>query len=173
MATLLVLAECGRGAKVNEKVDVYSFGVVLLELVTGRAANDSTAEWCLVEWAWRRYKAGVPLHDAVDGGIRDRAVHVRDAVAVFLLGVMCTGEDAASRPSMKLVLQQLLQYDCTVSVAGACRDGHDDDDAARAQLGKGKMVNQCVKKGGALDNSGGELWDGDVETSRGFVAHPV
>jgi serine/threonine protein kinase len=58
-------AEYGRGAKVNQKVDVYSFGVVLLELATGRVANDSSkdaADCCLVEWAWRRYKAGDPLH---------------------------------------------------------------------------------------------------------------
>jgi hypothetical protein len=104
----------------------------------------------------------------VDGGIRDRAVHVRDAVAVFLLGVMCTGEDAASRPSMKLVLQQLLRYDRTASAAaGACRDGQDDDDnAARAQLGKGKLGSQGVRKGGALDNSGGGLWDGDATERR-------
>ncbi|CAN6278037.1 unnamed protein product [Urochloa humidicola] len=65
--------ECGRGARVNEKVDVYSFGVVLLELVTGQAANDSEAEW-----AWRRYKAGGALHDVVDTNIQDSAVHGGD-----------------------------------------------------------------------------------------------
>ncbi|CAN6230940.1 unnamed protein product [Urochloa humidicola] len=170
--------ECGRGAKVNEKVDVYSFGVVLLELVTGRAANDDEAEWCLVEWAWRRYKAGGPLHDVVDGNIRDRAVHVGDAVAVFLLGVVCTAEDAASRPSMKLVLQQLLRYDRTASVADACRDderGEDDDNISQGQVGKGtkkkKGDGQSVKGG---MGSGGGLWDGDVDMSSGrFVAHPV
>ncbi|CAL4970484.1 unnamed protein product [Urochloa decumbens] len=167
--------ECGRGAKVNEKVDVYSFGVVLLELVTGRAANDGEAEWCLVEWAWRRYKAGGPLHDAVDGNIRDRDVHVGDAVAVFLLGVVCTAEDAASRPSMKLVLQQLLRYDRTASVAGACRDGCDDGGgvARRQEVSKGRKKGddrRGVK--GAMDS--GEFWDGDVEVSSGgFVAHPV
>jgi len=160
--------ECGRGVKVNEKVDVYSFGVVLLELATGRVANDDGAECCLVEWAWRRYKAGGALHDIVDGGIRDRAVHARDAVAVFLLGVMCTGDDAPSRPSMKQVLQQLLQYDRTASVAGACRDG--GDDVSRAELPKGrKKGEQGARR--ALD-SGGEFWDGDEE-SGGFVAHPV
>ncbi|KAG2649650.1 receptor-like protein kinase HSL1 [Panicum virgatum] len=160
--------ECGRGVKVNEKVDVYSFGVVLLELATGRVANDDGAECCLVEWAWRRYKAGGALHDVVDGGIRDRAVHARDAVAVFLLGVMCTGDDAPSRPSMKQVLQQLLQYDRTASVAGACRDG--GDDVSRAELPKGrKKGDQGARR--ALD-SGGEFWDGDEE-SGGFVAHPV
>ncbi|RLM78794.1 receptor-like protein kinase HSL1 [Panicum miliaceum] len=160
--------ECGRGVKVNQKVDVYSFGVVLLELATGRVANDDGAECCLVEWAWRRYKAGGPLHDVVDGGIRDRAVHAKDAVAVFLLRVMCTGDDATSRPSMKQVLQQLLQYDRTSSVAGACRDGGDDD-IARAQLPKGRKGEQGAKR--PLD-SGGEFWDGDEE-SGGFVAHPV
>ncbi|PUZ74777.1 hypothetical protein GQ55_1G092400 [Panicum hallii var. hallii] len=160
--------ECGRGVKVNQKVDVYSFGVVLLELATGRVANDDRAECCLVEWAWRRYKAGGPLHDVVDGDIRDRAVHAKDAVAVFLLGVMCTGDDATSRPSMKQVLQQLLQYDRTSSVAGACRDGGDDD-IARAQLPKGRKGEQDAKR--PLD-SGGEFWDGDEE-SGGFVAHPV
>ncbi|CAN6243654.1 unnamed protein product [Urochloa humidicola] len=167
--------ECGRGAKVNEKVDVYSFGVVLLELVTGRAANDDKAEWCLVEWAWRRYKAGGPLHDVVDMKIRDRAVHVGDAVAVFLLGVVCTAEDAASRPSMKLVLQQLLRYDRTASVAGACRDDgrgeHDDTSLGQASKGTKKGDDQAVKEAVV---SGGGSWDGDVEiSSGGFVAHPV
>ncbi|KAF8642502.1 hypothetical protein HU200_067177 [Digitaria exilis] len=162
--------ECGRGAKVNEKVDVYSFGVVLLELVTGRAANDAAAECCLVEWSWRRYKAGGPLHDVVDGSIPDRAVHAKDAVAVFLLGVMCTGEDAPSRPGMKQVLQQLLMYDRTSSVAAACRDGHGDVDVAVAQQAKGKKGDQGVR--GLMDS--GEFWDGgDTETSSGFVAHPV
>ncbi|CAO2037778.1 unnamed protein product [Urochloa humidicola] len=169
--------ECGRGAKVNEKVDVYSFGVVLLELVTGRAANDDEAEWCLVEWAWRRYKAGGSLHDVVDGNIRDRAVHVGDAVSVFLLGVVCTAEDAASRPSMKLVLQQLLRYDRTASVADACRDderGEDDDNISRGQVGKGTKKKGDARgvKGGM--GSGGGFWDGDVDmSSGGFVAHPV
>jgi len=164
--------ECGRGVKVNEKVDVYSFGVVLLELATGRVANDGGAECCLVEWAWRRYMAGGPLHDVVDAGIRDRAVHARDAVAVFLLGVTCTGDDAPSRPSMKQVLQQLLQYDRTSSVAGACGDagGGGDDVVARAELPKGKKKGEQGAKR-ALD-SGGEFWDGDEE-SGGFVAHPV
>ncbi|CAO2045151.1 unnamed protein product [Urochloa humidicola] len=168
--------ECGRGAKVNEKVDVYSFGVVLLELVTGRSANAGKAEWCLMEWAWRRYKAGGPLHDVVDGNIRDRAVHVGDAVAVFLLGVVCTADDAASRPSMKLVLQQLLRYDRTASIAGACRhDGRgEDENISQRHVGKGtkkKGDDRGVK--GGMDTGGG-FWDGEVHiSSGGFVAHPI
>ncbi|XP_062218649.1 receptor-like protein kinase 5 [Phragmites australis] len=157
--------ECGRGTKVNEKLDVYSFGVVLLELTTGRVANDGGAECCLVEWAWRRYKAGGPLHDVVDGSIQDRPVFVDDAVNVFLLGVMCTGDDAPSRPSMKQVLQQLARYDRTSSVAGACRDDCDDSSGTRLP---------AANKGGQDKSSldPGVFWDGREE-SGSFVAHPV
>ncbi|KAL5661202.1 hypothetical protein ACJX0J_028327, partial [Zea mays] len=58
--------EYGYRPKVNEKVDVYSFGVVLLELTTGMVANDSGADLCLAEWAWRRYQKGAPFDDVVD-----------------------------------------------------------------------------------------------------------
>ncbi|GJN19400.1 hypothetical protein PR202_gb06677 [Eleusine coracana subsp. coracana] len=162
--------ECGRGVKVNEKVDVYSFGVVLLELATGRVANDGGAEWCLVEWAWRRYKAGDPLQDVVDATVRDRdAAFVQDAVAVFVLGVICTGDDAASRPSMKQVLQQLVRYDRTASVAGACQvDGCEDGDVKRAELTAGKKA--AAAKSSVDD--GRAYWDGDEE-SGSFVAHPA
>ncbi|XP_066321562.1 receptor-like protein kinase HSL1 [Miscanthus floridulus] len=161
--------ECGRGAKVNQKVDVYSFGVVLLELVTGRVANDSrkdAAECCLVEWAWRRYKAGGTLHDVVDESIQDRAVYIGDAVAVFVLGVMCTGDDAPSRPSMKQVLQQLARYDRTASVAGACRDGRD------VELGQVPKGNQGRHQATKRSYDVGAFLGGDVESGN-FVARPV
>nr|CDI66503.1 putative hypothetical protein [Saccharum hybrid cultivar R570] len=163
------MAPGGRGAKVNQKVDVYSFGVVLLELATGRVANDSSkdgAECCLVEWAWRRYKAGGPLHDVVDESIQDRAVYAEDAVAVFVLGVMCTGDDAPSRPSMKQVLQQLARYDRTASVAGACRDGRDVE---VGQVPKGKQGrHQAAKRSYDV----GAFLGGDEESGN-FVARPV
>ncbi|GJM90669.1 hypothetical protein PR202_ga06971 [Eleusine coracana subsp. coracana] len=160
--------ECGRGVKVNEKVDVYSFGVVLLELATGRVANDGGAEWCLVEWAWRRYKAGGPLQDVVDATVRDRdAAFVQDAVAVFVLGVICTGDDAASRPSMKQVLQQLVRYDRTASV-----DGCENGDVERAQLTAGKKGDKAAAAKSSVDASPAAYWDGDEE-SGSFVAHPA
>ncbi len=98
---------------------MYAFGVVLLGLTTGRVANDGGVDWCLAEWAWRRYKAGGELHDVVDEAIQDRAAFLEDAVAVFLLGVSCIRDDPASRPTMKEVLEQLVQYDRTSSVATA------------------------------------------------------
>ncbi|XP_040376752.1 receptor-like protein kinase 5 [Oryza brachyantha] len=164
--------EYGSRAKVNEKVDVYSFGVVLLELATGRVANDGGADHCLAEWAWRRYKAGGALHNVVDGSIlQDRAAFLEDAVAVFLLGVICTGEDPATRPSMKEVLEQLVQYDRTSSVATACRD-----DSGGVTFSKAKKDGQG-KSSSSSAGATGKVWgagavDGD-EDSCSFVAHPV
>jgi len=97
--------------KVSEKVDVYSFGVVLLELATGRGAQDGGTESgsCLAKWASKRYKSGEPgAGDLVDGEIQDPAC-LDDMVAVLELGVACTGEDPSSRPPMSEVLRRLLQ----------------------------------------------------------------
>ncbi|KAL5213544.1 hypothetical protein ABZP36_024391 [Zizania latifolia] len=101
--------EYGCRSKENEKVDVYNFGVVLLELTTGRAANEGCADCDLAEWAWRRYNMGAALCDVVDAHIQDRAVISQDAVVVFRLGLTCTHDDPASRPSMKEVLKQLIR----------------------------------------------------------------
>ena len=102
-----LFAEYGYRSRVSEKVDVYSFGVVLLELTTGKVANDSGAELCLAEWAWRRYQEGPPLDDVVDVEIPGDAACLQDVLSVFTLGVICTGEEPRARPSMKDVLHQL------------------------------------------------------------------
>ncbi|CAD6339226.1 unnamed protein product [Miscanthus lutarioriparius] len=94
--------------KVNEKVGVYSFGIVLLELTTGKVANDSCVDLCLAEWAWQRYQKGAPFNDIVDKAIRQPA-YMQDILSVFTLGVICTGENPLTWPSMKEVLQQLIR----------------------------------------------------------------
>jgi serine/threonine protein kinase len=105
-----LVAEYVNRAKVNEKVDVYSFGVVLLELCTGRGPQDGGTESgsCLAKWASKRFKNGSPCVDLVDGEIQDPA-YLDDMVAVFELGVTCTGEDPALRPPMSEVLHRLVQ----------------------------------------------------------------
>ncbi|CAO2037909.1 unnamed protein product [Urochloa humidicola] len=99
-------------AKVSEKVDVYSFGVVLLELATGRGPQDGGTESgsCLAKWASKRHRSGSGSCsvDLVDGEIQEPA-YLDEMVAVFELGVACTGEDPASRPPMSEVLHRLLQ----------------------------------------------------------------
>uniref|UniRef100_A0A0E0GWE0 non-specific serine/threonine protein kinase n=1 Tax=Oryza nivara TaxID=4536 RepID=A0A0E0GWE0_ORYNI len=102
--------EYGHRLKVNEKIDVYSFGVVLLELITGRLANDGGEYYCLAQWAWRQNQENGLSVDLLDEGIRD-PTHVKDALEVFTLAVICTGEHPSMRPSMKDILNVLIQFD--------------------------------------------------------------
>lgn len=108
----MLIAEYVYRSKVSVKVDVYSFGVVLLELATGRGPQDGGTESgsCLAKWASKRYINGGPVADLVDGEIQDPS-YLDDMVAVFELGVVCTGEEPASRPPMSDVLHRLLQFD--------------------------------------------------------------
>ncbi|XP_058189812.1 receptor-like protein kinase HSL1 [Rhododendron vialii] len=92
--------------KVNEKIDVYSFGVVLLELMTGREANDGDEHTSLAEWAWRQHGEGNPIIDALDGYIKE-PLYLEEKSTVFKLGLICTSTLPSSRPSMKEVLQML------------------------------------------------------------------
>jgi serine/threonine protein kinase len=108
-------------SRVSEKVDVYSFGVVLLELATGKVANDRGAELCLAKWAWRRYQEGPPFDDVADVEIRDDTACLQDVVSVFTLGVICTGEEPQARPSMKDVLHQLVRCCRVPAEAETCR----------------------------------------------------
>lgn len=103
------MAEYAYTTRVNEKCDVYSFGVVLLELVTGRRANDGDEHNSLAEWAWYRLQDGHPnsIIDVVDEDIRDPN-HVEKMGMVLKLALMCTSTSPMSRPSMKDVLEILL-----------------------------------------------------------------
>ncbi|KAI8531037.1 hypothetical protein RHMOL_Rhmol11G0106600 [Rhododendron molle] len=94
--------------KVNEKIDVYSFGVVLLELVTGREANDGDEHTSLAEWAWRQHGEGNSIIYALDEFIKE-PLNLEEKTRVFKLGLICTSPLPSSRPSMKDVLQTLRQ----------------------------------------------------------------
>uniref|UniRef100_A0ACD5T8D4 Uncharacterized protein n=1 Tax=Avena sativa TaxID=4498 RepID=A0ACD5T8D4_AVESA len=100
--------ECAYTRKANEKVDVYSFGVVLLELATGREAGNGGEHISLAEWAWRHLQSGKPISEAADRCIGD-AGHSDDFEVVFKLGIICTGAQPSTRPTMKDVLQILLR----------------------------------------------------------------
>ncbi|KAF7106407.1 hypothetical protein CFC21_107141 [Triticum aestivum] len=104
-----IAPEFGSSRKMNEKVDVYSFGVVLLELVTGRRANGGGGYENLAQWAWRQFHQDdedIHLTNLIDAEIRDPA-YSREVQLVLKLGLICTGTNPSSRPSMKQVLQVL------------------------------------------------------------------
>ncbi|CAL4896634.1 unnamed protein product [Urochloa decumbens] len=100
--------ECAYTRKVDEKVDVYGFGVVLLEITTGRKANDGGEHISLAQWAEQHYRSGGSIPDATDISIR-YAGYTDEIETVFKLGVKCTGNSPSSRPTMKDVLQILLK----------------------------------------------------------------
>ncbi|CAL4888802.1 unnamed protein product [Urochloa decumbens] len=122
--------------KVSEKVDVYSFGVVLLELATGRGPQDGGTESgsCLAKWASKRHRNSgrACAADLVDGDIQDLA-YLDDMVAVFELGVACTGEEPSSRPPMSEVLHRLVQ--CCRNRQMAVDDNDDDYCSAKDVCG--------------------------------------
>lgn len=145
-------------------MDVYSFGVVLLELTTGKVANDSGADLCLAEWAWKRYQKGAPFDDVVDEAIQEPAL-MQDILSVFTLGVICTGENPPARPSMKEVLHHLVRCDRMSAEAQACQVDYE---------GGGAPLLEAKKKGSRRrSRSSSGRWDDDDEDSGNFVVHVV
>nr|CAB3468185.1 unnamed protein product [Digitaria exilis] len=158
--------EYGYRPKVNEKVDVYSFGVVLLELTTGKVANDSGADMCLAEWAWKRYQKGAPFDDVVDVAIREPA-YMQDILSVFTLGVICTGENPLTRPSMKEVMHQLIRCEQIAAEAEACQVEYEGGGAPLLELRKKGSRRRSLSDSGRWND--GE----DEEDSGNFVVHVV
>ncbi|WOK96876.1 receptor-like protein kinase HSL1 [Canna indica] len=94
--------------KINEKVDVYSFGVVLLELTTGKRAQEGGEYEGLAGWAARCLREGnKPIDNMIDPGLTSTDKIER----VLQLGVECTNTNPLLRPSMKQVLQKLMDCD--------------------------------------------------------------
>ncbi|KAM3383194.1 receptor-like protein kinase 5 [Capsicum galapagoense] len=103
-----IAPEYARKTRVTEKIDVYSFGVILLELVTGKEANLGDEDSCLADWAWRHIQKGKPMADALDEDIKETR-YWEEIFIVFKLGIFCTSTFPSSRPTMKEVLQILIQ----------------------------------------------------------------
>uniref|UniRef100_A0ACD5U2R7 Uncharacterized protein n=1 Tax=Avena sativa TaxID=4498 RepID=A0ACD5U2R7_AVESA len=129
--------------ELTEKADVYSFGVVLLELVTGRVANEPAAviedgrgvaivnhhQPCRRHRHYRRLahhhlptwardvvdNRGGFNSNVVDQRIPDKARYMREMAATFKLGVDCTIPNAHRRPSMARVLKRLRYHGSMLS----------------------------------------------------------
>ncbi|KAI4974207.1 hypothetical protein ZWY2020_047487 [Hordeum vulgare] len=92
-------------SELAEKVDTYSFGVLMLELVTGRMANEAGADGHLATWARNNFTKLMVnqqemFQSAVDRDIPDQARYMEEMATVFMLGVDCTVGTPKQRPSM-------------------------------------------------------------------------
>ncbi|VAH99662.1 unnamed protein product [Triticum turgidum subsp. durum] len=99
-------------SELTEKVDTYSFGVLMLELVTGRLANEFGADGHLATWARKNFTKLMAnqqemFQSAVDRDIPDQARYMEEIATVFMLGVDCTVGNPQQRPSMRMALKRL------------------------------------------------------------------
>ncbi|KAK2630909.1 hypothetical protein EUGRSUZ_L03727 [Eucalyptus grandis] len=76
--------EYAHTTRANENINVYSFGVILLELTTGREANDGNEGMGLADWACCHVQHGKPISDAIDEGIKDSPPAMKEVVQMLL-----------------------------------------------------------------------------------------
>ncbi|XP_058201934.1 L-type lectin-domain containing receptor kinase SIT2-like [Rhododendron vialii] len=100
--------ELSRTGKATTSTDVFSFGAFILEIACGRRPielQQSPDAVVLVDWVFKKWKAGAILETSdprLGGDYLEEAM-----VLVLKLGLLCTKSDAATRPSMRQVMQYL------------------------------------------------------------------
>ncbi|KAH1086740.1 hypothetical protein GYH30_018305, partial [Glycine max] len=109
VGTLGYLApELPRTGKATTSSDVFAFGALLLEVVCGRRPIEPKAlpeEMVLVDWVWEKYKQGRIL-DVVDPKLNGH-FDEKEVMVVLKLGLMCSNDVPAARPSMRQVVRYL------------------------------------------------------------------
>ncbi|KAA8534185.1 hypothetical protein F0562_031622 [Nyssa sinensis] len=109
VGTLGYLApELTRIGKPTTSSDVFAFGALLLEVVCGRRPIESKAlpeELILVDWVWEKWKEGAILQ-VVDPRLRGEYDEI-EVVVVIKLGLICSHNVPAARPSVRQVVRYL------------------------------------------------------------------
>ncbi|XP_020091984.1 LRR receptor-like serine/threonine-protein kinase RPK2 isoform X1 [Ananas comosus] len=105
-----VAPEYAMTCRVSDKADVYSYGVVLLELLSDKKALDPSFSpygngFNIVTWACMLLQKG-RAREFFTEGLWDVAPH-DDLVETLHLGVKCTVDSLAIRPTMKQVVRRL------------------------------------------------------------------
>ncbi|XP_022983987.1 L-type lectin-domain containing receptor kinase S.4-like [Cucurbita maxima] len=109
VGTLGYLApELHRTGKATTSSDVYAFGALVLEVACGRRPIDPKSrseELVLVDWVWENYREG-RLMEVMDPKLKGDYNAV-EAVMILKLGLFCSNDSAAGRPSMRQVVRYL------------------------------------------------------------------
>ncbi|OWM85881.1 hypothetical protein CDL15_Pgr012131 [Punica granatum] len=96
--------------KATEKTDVFSYGIVILEVACGRRpierdqGNQKMVN--LVDWVWGLHSEG-NIIEAADRRLNGE-FNVEEMRKLLLVGLSCANPDSAMRPSMRRVLQMLV-----------------------------------------------------------------
>ncbi|XP_058202250.1 L-type lectin-domain containing receptor kinase SIT2-like [Rhododendron vialii] len=100
--------ELTRTGKATTSTDVFAFGAFILEVACGRRPiqpQRSPKEVILVDWVFEKWKEGAILETSdsrLGGDYLEEEMEL-----VLKLGLLCSKSDAATRPSMRQVIQYL------------------------------------------------------------------
>ncbi|CAJ1910396.1 unnamed protein product [Sphenostylis stenocarpa] len=102
-----IAPENGYSKKATEQLDTYSFGVVLLELVSGRQAEqtESSDSLDIVKWVRRKVNITNGVHQVLDPRISSTS-H-QEMIGVLDIALRCTSVVPEKRPSMVEVIRSL------------------------------------------------------------------
>ena len=94
--------------QITNKCDVYSFGVVALELVMGKHPRDLLAYLSSMKPMLEMEDTQMFLKDVLDERLPPPTGRLAAAVVVVVtIALACTRRTPSSRPSMRLVAQEL------------------------------------------------------------------
>eukprot|EP01018_Ginkgo_biloba_P002132 Gb_35288 [translate_table: standard] len=102
-------------SRVTEKSDVYSFGVVLMELVTGKRPIEPEfgENKNIVHWISHKIATKESAYEVIDSTISQH--YEEEMIKVLKIAVHSTSNLPALRPSMREVVQMLLEADPCLS----------------------------------------------------------
>lgn len=116
IASFLTPLELAYSLKATEKSDVYSFGVVLLELITGHNPTDPHfGGQDIVSWV------SIHIDNQNLAEIYDPRVAVFSEEGmgkVLKIAILCTNKLPSPRPTMREVVNMLIDADPTTAVTG-------------------------------------------------------
>lgn len=110
-------AENGYSKKATEQLDIYSFGVVLLELVSGRKAEqtESSDSLDIVKWVRRKVNITNGVQQVLDPKI-SHTCH-QEMIGALDIALRCTSVVPEKRPSMVEVLRGLHSLESRTCIA--------------------------------------------------------
>ncbi|BBG99728.1 Leucine-rich repeat receptor-like protein kinase PEPR1 [Prunus dulcis] len=119
--------------------DVYSYGVVLLELITRKKALDPAfgEQTDIVGWARSAWSNTEDIDQIVDSSLKEELPHsniIDQVVDVLMVAFRCTDKNPRKRPTMRDVIQQLLDANPQVRKRRILNPRNVLEDVAKEQI---------------------------------------